>query len=278
MYKVPRPLLLLHSDPIIQARLRQAAGKDFAIRPVHSWEALKEALQTASPTALVLADPYQEQDRRSGPAPELRELLREFPSASVVAVLEVRMDRISDLRTLGQWGVQEVVSRGEDSVFAIRRVLDTVQGRPLQSLLERSLPARTTGRARAILNAAADTAAAGGQSEDLARTLHVSPRTLLRWCESAGLPPPRQVLAWMRILLAAELLDNPGRSIENVALSCGYASDSGLRRVLKDFLETNPKTLRRRGAFETASRAFREALVQARRECRQEEPAALLSA
>lgn len=60
---------------------------------------------------------------------------------------------------------------------------------------------------------AAETAATGGQAEDLAHVLSVTRRTLLRWSEQAGLPPPRRLMAWMRILLAAAMLDEPGLSI-----------------------------------------------------------------
>ena len=35
------------------------------------------------------------------------------------------------------------------------------------------------------------------------------------------------------MLLAAELLDDPGRTISDAALACGYASDSSLRRAFE---------------------------------------------
>ena len=88
-----------------------------------------------------------------------------------------------------------------------------------------------------------------GAKLDLARQLRLSRRTLLRWCKRAELPPPRKLLAWMRILLAAELLDDPGRTVLTVAHACGYASDSGLRRVTQKFVGASPSELRRRGAF-----------------------------
>ena len=60
----------------------------------------------------------------------------------------------------------------------------------------------------------------------------------------------------MRILLAAVLLDDPGRTVLSVAHACGYASDSSLRRAMQDFLGTGPSALRREGAFGRASRVF----------------------
>jgi AraC-like DNA-binding protein len=253
----------MHSDAKFRARVRQAGGRQFAVEIIHSWEALNESLRKLPAATLVVVDPYQGAGRQSHLSPELHALLREFPAIAVLAAVEPQTGRRqADLRTLGQWGVMEIILVEEDHPSAITRLLLAVRGRPLQNLLEQSLPSNTGGRARSILNAAADVATTGGQSEELARTLHVSMRTLLRWCESAGLPPPRQLLAWMRILLAAELLDHPGRTVEDVASACGYASDSGLRRVFSEFLGTNPKSLRKGSAFASASRAFRRALTK----------------
>ena len=115
-----------------------------------------------------------------------------------------------------------------------------------------------------IIDAAADIVTAGEHGRDLASSLGLSRRTLLRWTDRAGLPPPRKLLAWMRILRACELLDDPGRSVLSVANATGYASDSGLRRITQKFLRASPTELRERGAFAIASTAFVRALTDAR--------------
>jgi len=71
--------------------------------------------------------------------PELRTLLRSFSSTPVLAALSAR-SRLADLRTLGAWGVAEVISVEQDDAAAIALLLRSVRGRPLQSLLERALP------------------------------------------------------------------------------------------------------------------------------------------
>jgi AraC-like DNA-binding protein len=259
-----RPLLLMHADSQFEVRLRDAVGRDFALRKLASWAALRAELRQVSPAALVVVDPYFGSMPRGMLAPELQALLSELPSMVVLAALEVRLSGFADLRTLGEWGIAEVISLAEDNAQALARVLRSLRGRQVQSVVTRALPAYVPARARSILEIAGDVASVGGHATDLARALHVSMRTLLRWCSDGSLPPPRHLLAWMRILLAAELMEDPGRSLESVALACGYAADSGLRRALRDFLDTNPKTLRRGGAFTTASTAFRDALDKAR--------------
>ena len=101
--------------------------------------------------------------------------------------------------------------------------------------------------------------AEGGHGRDLAASLRLSERTLLRWAEQADLPPPRRILAWMRVLLACELLDDPGQTVLSVAYTCGYASDSSLRRAVQEFTGVLLTELRQQGAFATASDKFRRA-------------------
>jgi AraC-like DNA-binding protein len=68
----------------------------------------------------------------------------------------------------------------------------------------------------------------------------------------------------MRILLAAAFLDDAGRTISDVALSCGYASDASLRNALRNFIGLSPTELRDRDAIAAASDAFLVALAEAR--------------
>ena len=270
MQAVARPLLVLHSDALFRERLRRLSSPRFQTQFVGDWDALRTALKEAPPAALVVVDPYTHTyGSESELAPELRSLLWEFPTATVIAALEVRRGRVRDLRTLGEWGVKEVIALDEeDTLEAISRRLRSAQGRPLQSLLERSLPSTLSGRARTLLMAAAEVVAEGGHGRDLAASLRLSERTLLRWAEQADLPPPRRILAWMRVLLACELLDDPGQTVLSVAYTCGYASDSSLRRAVQEFTGVLLTELRKQGAFATASEKFLTELQDTREQGR----------
>jgi AraC-like DNA-binding protein len=255
----------MHADRALRERVRQAAGAQYLFQVVSDWNELSEAIR-GMPAPLVVVDPYASNNGQRGLSPNLRGLLAEFPSMAVLAAMEVLPDRFDDLRMLGKWGVVQVISLGhDDTPHAIGQRLRAARGRPLLALLEQVLPPDTPGRARAILEASVEVISTGGHGRDLAKLLHLSRRTLLRWSRRAGLPAPRKLLAWMRILLAAELLDDPGRSVLSVAHICGYSSDSGLRRVTQKFLDASPTALRKKGAFDQAAQAFLQVLAETRR-------------
>ena len=260
------PLLVLHTNGALRERMRRVGSRGFQCSFLAGWDALRRAIVESSPAAIVVVDPYADSGRNDPALSlELRALLWEFPSATVLGALEIRPGRARDLRTLGEWGVTDVISLVEDDTHeAIYRRLRAVEGRSLQTLLERMLPPLLSGRSRMLMMTAAEVVAVGGKARELARRLHLSERTVLRWAERGGLPPPRRLLAWMRILLGASLLDDPGRSVLSVAHACGYASDSSLRRAMQDFLSTGPTALRRSGAFSTASTAFLKELSRTR--------------
>lgn len=269
MKRVARPLLVLHPDELFRERVRAACAGAYEYLSVDDWDALEAAVREAPPSAIAVVDPRsrnggdREADGRL--SSRLRALAAGYPSTPWIAALPLSGEEHEAVRRLGEWGVVQVIAIGhDDTVPAIRRRLDGARGRPMRALLERVLPPETSGRARAIIDAAAEVVALGGQGSDLAEALHLSRRTLLRWSERAGLPPSRRLLAWMRVLLACALLDDPGRSVLSVARTAGYSSDSGLRRITQKFLGGSPSDLRERGAFAPAAAAFVAELTEYR--------------
>jgi AraC-like DNA-binding protein len=266
MQSIPSPLLVLHSEPRLRTRLRSlATERGYELELLGSWHQLADAARTAPASALIVVDPYEAVTDRSQVSAELARLLEQLPSLTVTAALPVEPGRVADIRRLGELGVVQVVDLEEETTLvAVAQRLSSARGRPLRNLMDRALPDSASGAARAILAAATSIVADGGQGQDLARSLDVTPRTVSRWCRRASLPPPKRLLAWMRILLAAELLDDPGRRISDVAIACGYAADSSLRHTLRTFLRMTPTELRANGAFAVSSRLFLEALAEAR--------------
>jgi AraC-like DNA-binding protein len=270
MAQARRPLLILHPNGAFREAVQRMERRGFRCTVVRDWSVLRAEVRTAPPAALVVVDPYFGASAGGAKlAPELRSLLWEFPSCTVLAALRVQPGLSRDLRAMGGWGVSDIVSIDEEcGAEALHRRLRTAESRPLRLLLTRTLPSILSGRARSILVTAAEVVASGGRGRELARRLHLSERSVLRWCDRAGLPVPRRLTAWMRILLAASLLDDPGRSVLGVARACGYASDGSLRRAMHDFLGLAPTVLRRDGAFRTTAERFLAEMAKTREAAR----------
>ena len=259
-----RPLLVLHPNDDFRSRVLNAGSAHFSCWSVSDWGTLRAAVRDAPPNAVIVVDPYAGSGEGEI-SPQLDRLLREFPSASVVAAVKPTGKYGAQLVSLGRKGISEVILLGvEDTPPRISRTLHQAQGRFLKELLQGVLPAYVSGRSRTILMAAAGAICAGGHAPDLARALSISGKTLTRWCERAQLPPPRRLLAWLRVLLACRLLDDPDRTVGSVARACGYTSDSALRRALLDFLRAGPTPLREAGAGDSAARAFVQELRELR--------------
>ncbi len=265
MQKVPHPLLVMHHDRAFRERLRAVAKvQRMELRLMLDWAELFDEVASAPASALLVIDPYA-YSADGALAPELQSLMSRLPSLAIVAAFPLHAGRAQDVQRLGSWGIVQIIDLLEETTAtAVAQRLLEARGRPLRVLVERSLPGDTSPAARSILSAAAAIVAEGGQGRDLASALDITPRTLSRWCRRAGLPPPKRLLAWMRVLLAAEFLDDPGRPVAAVALSCGYAADSSLRLALRRFTGQNPSELREHGAFGVASRNFVEELARAR--------------
>jgi AraC-like DNA-binding protein len=228
-----------------------------------AWDDLHEILRRSPPNTMVVVDPYA--GTRPGERfPHVRELLRRFPSVPVMAAVRVRRELATDVQMLLDWGISEVLGVGPESTTrAVTRRLEEAHGRPLKRLMEAGLRTFLTSDAHQILMSAAETAVDGGQATELGDRMRVSGRTLTERLTRAELPPPRHVQAWMRLLLACMLLDDPGRTVYGAAYASGYHTERSLRRVITQLLGVDSTTLRRSGAFRTAIRAFNGVLREA---------------
>jgi methylphosphotriester-DNA--protein-cysteine methyltransferase len=260
-----RPVLVM--EPALFA-LFSRLGRPYACVGGVGWAEVDEPLQHAPASTLVVVDPYAG-PRRGGLFPRVRTLLRRFPSIPVVAAVE-RREVNADVTMLLEWGISEVIVLGPESVpLALARRLDQAHARPFKRALEVSFSPYVSGEARQILMAAAEVAAEGGQAPELGARMRVSARTLSDHCVRADLPSPRTVQAWMRVLLACMLLDDPGRTVYGAAYASGYHTERSLRRAITALLGTDSTALRRAGAFSTAVRAFGAVLRDAREDGRQ---------
>ena len=76
-----------------------------------------------------------------------------------------------------------------------------------------------------------------------ARALGVHRRTLVNRLAGAGLPSPRVMISWIRLLVALEKLEGTRDSVEEVAHAMQFGSAAGLRKMCKRYTGCTPTEL-----------------------------------
>jgi transcriptional regulator GlxA family with amidase domain len=96
---------------------------------------------------------------------------------------------------------------------------------------------------------------------DAAAALGVHRKTLVDRLATAQLPTPSAMIAWCRLTLAAQMLEDPARSVEQIALLLDFSSAASLRNMLKRYTGLSPREVRENGGLRCVLHAFRQTLV-----------------
>lgn len=168
-------------------------------------------------------------------------------------------DAIADLL---EAGVHEMVLRGVDDMvpflaLKFARADETRAAAAALARISSMLPVRLLPVARYLLAFPRD----GHSVADVASALGINRKTLTNWCASESCPPPRVLITWCRLLLAAELLQAPRLPVEHVADSLSFPSASAFRNLCQRYFGFRPRRLKEDGAMEEAYRLFAECIA-----------------
>lgn len=261
-------LVLVTATPALQRFATLPGG--YRARFVAGWEPLSAELDRAQPSVTVLADPYLGQGEGDGPSPRLRELILRRPGIAVIAAVPLTAARAADAATLFEWGVSDVLDlEAETSPGAVWQRLSGTRARPLKRRIEEILSTYVSEYARNVVCAACEVVVDGGGAPDLAAAFGVEARTMIGWCGREGLPAPRRLLAWTRVMLAATLREEHGRTVLNAARGAGYATDHALRRAMRELAGGDPATVERELLFAHAAERFNAELRELREKARE---------
>lgn len=196
----------------------------------------------------------------------IRGIRERFPRLSVLGHVVMKPGVSSQVLSFARAGVHELIVAGiDDSASVLRIALQRAAQRCLTeevfAEVSDSLPREAANLVRYCLEHASESPSI----EAISRALGVHRRTLVNRMQHAMLPPPSELGAWARILLAARYLEMPGRSVEWVALTVGYPSANALRNALKKYTGLIPSELREDDGFARATLAFRSALLESSR-------------
>jgi AraC-like DNA-binding protein len=271
---VPPPGLLEHAPRTVLVLAdhfdHYSAAGHYQLQPCATWAELVSQVQTAPPSTVLLvrADPGD------GTLQALQMLMQATPSVPVVVAHAWFRAPVEHMKAVLDAGVSEVVDVDAARTFAaVIPALRQAHARPLKRRIQGQLPVWLGEHARTLLRAAAETVVDRGGRQVLASIFGVQQRTVAGWTAELGLPPPRRLLGWMRVLLALTLLEEANRTVRNVAECCGYSDDTALKRAVENF--TGAPSATRAQTFATAFEVFRDELWhlrEAQRAARTTEP------
>jgi AraC-like DNA-binding protein len=199
-------------------------------------------------------------------APVVAQLRAGYPDVPVIAYCDARRLSPGQLVHLVRAGVSEVVLQGVDDV---RTVIENALASAVRECTADLVLARLRGglsrETYAIVEFFLRHATAAVSVHDAAAALGVHRKTLVNRLTAAHDVSPSEIAAWARLLVAARLLDAPGRTADGVALEAGFSSGTALRNMLRRHTGLTPGALRTGLGFEGLCRRF-EALLQGQRD------------
>lgn len=185
-----------------------------------------------------------------------------FPNVPVVAYCELTADSSREILALARAGVSDLILRGvDDAGVGLRAAIATAQehcvAKQVLDTVVPLLPPSIVPFIRYSLEHARQAVTVA----DAASALGVHRKTLVGRLAAAGLPTPSAMIAWCRLTLAAQMLEDPARSVEQIALLLDFSSSTALRNMLKRYTGLSPREVRENGGLRCVLHAFRQTLV-----------------
>lgn len=232
---VPHPARLL--------RLRVALRGRYTIHACGDWAAVT-LLCEEQPVQLAVIDLFAFGPMSLAP---LRRLKRRFPRLTTIAYVVASPDRAHDLFDAARAGVDAlVVAERDDAPEPLAAIVERARARSVAARLRRALAdVRPTARDAVLVTVTR--AHEQLTSAALAATLSVSRRVLAKHLGQSGLPSPQRLITWGRLIVAADLLENPNRSADRVAHALHFPSGSAFRNACQRYLHLTPSEIRARG-------------------------------
>lgn len=196
-------------------------------------------------------------DARDVPPTHLiTELRRVFPAVPILGYCLSAAAYLGDLRRMAVAGVHELIlDTTADSRTVVRAALQATRRQCAATQVFAQIQDMVPVSLHPFVQAALGNPTRTTSVAALARELGVDRKTLHNRCKAESFLPPRDLLRWSRLLLAAALLNWSGRSVASVAMELDYPTDNSLRTAIRRQFRVQPSAMRR-GGVDRAVKAF----------------------
>ena len=184
-----------------------------------------------------------------------------MPSVPVIAYIADEHATSGDILAMARAGVHDLVRAGFDDVgFALGAALASASASCATSAARDELEALVTADAWPFVSYCLTRAHGPISVGAAASALGLDRRTLVRRLERAGLPSPRRIAGWCRVVAAARLLDEPIYTLEQAALRLEFPSGTALRNMVMRYTGLKPRELRENGGVHCVMHLVRREL------------------
>jgi AraC-like DNA-binding protein len=246
-------------DPVSRARLTDALKNEATVRYCARFSEVV-AMVDEGLTNLIVVD---HRDYDGAPTlPNVRRLRYEYPSVPIVMYLPMAAVVSGAVMEYAKAGVSQLVFQGVDDLKASLRsamdaAIDQMSAVTLTAELEPFVPPTVLPFLRYCLEHARRDITV----EEVATAMGVHRKTLVDRLKAARLPSPRAMIGWCRLLIAARVLDDPGRTVEHVALKLDFPSGAALRNMFKRYTGLRTTEVRQNGGVHCLAHAFKRELA-----------------
>ena len=257
---------------IVAVLLREAAACARVQEALRGYAAVRlcekpEELLTLVAEGLAAVVVMDLRDRTGQPTlPTVHAIRERFPSVPIVAYVHLGPDTSRDILALARAGVNDLILRGVDDVgVALRSAITTAQDHCAARDVLGALGTLVPQNLVPFLTYCLEHGRRAISVPEAAAALWVHRKTLVDRLAAAGFPTPSAMIAWCRLILAARLLEDPGRSVEQVALLLDFPSGAALRNMLKRYTGLAPGEIRENGGMRCVLHVLRHELQPAQR-------------
>jgi AraC-like DNA-binding protein len=227
------------------AHLRVVLGSEHSLTPVASWSELQATVQHQA-TDVVVADPTA---TGTVQVEALEYLRRHYPSLPVIVYTLLAPTSIKAIVQLAKSGVEHVVlHRFDDEPRRFLELLESTPGYALGDRMLMELAGPLSCLPVTVVRAIDQlfrSPARFKNAQDLAAASGMNLRTLYRNLEPAGIFSARSLVVSARLLRAHAYLQDPGRSIKDVAAKTGYHSSWQLSQQMREMTGYTTEQARR---------------------------------
>lgn len=240
------------SDPRALERVNTAVQGEHRIVHCRSWTELEAACRDEE-VSLAIIDLFADGQSHFD---VVRRLKMRAERLTLVAYVSLTADRARDLFDAGRAGFDGLLLAGQDDTpAAFRAVLERASARGVAQLLRPRL-ADLPPLVRDAAMVAVTRAHLRLTSQRLAEICGSPKRVLLAALDQFGFPPPQKLLAWGRLIVAAQMLEDETRSADAVARLLDFPSGSAFRNTCQRYLGATPHEIRANGGAAWTAQKF----------------------